>query len=231
MTGPLLEKGVHYFDTNYGEDVDWYQSHFPTQRSARLSLQRNGCELRVMEACPYYSFHPVVPERIAAVTEDAKFIMLVRDPADRALSHHNHEVKRGFESESFERALELEQTRLSGEAERLNSEPAYVSFEHQHHGYVARGRYEEQVARYDEQFGAENVLVLGTTDLEREPAKTVGAVLKFLGVALEASISFPRFNARAYEPMNEDVQRWLRDEFAVTSAAIGERLERDDPWG
>ena len=65
VTGPSLEKGVHYFDTNFDHDDDWYRSHFPTQRAARLSLQRNGCHLRVVEACPYYSFHPLVAERMA----------------------------------------------------------------------------------------------------------------------------------------------------------------------
>ena len=102
VTGPRLEKGVHYFDTNFGRSLDWYRGHFPTERTTRISRQRYGCDLRVVEACPYYAFHPFVPGRIAELIDEPRFVLLVRDPAARALSHHNHEVKRGFEDESFE---------------------------------------------------------------------------------------------------------------------------------
>ena len=54
--------------------------------------------------------------------------MLVRDPVERAYSAHAHELARGYETEPFERALELEDERLAGEAERIVSEPGYLSY-------------------------------------------------------------------------------------------------------
>ena len=156
--------------------------------------------------------------------------MLVRDPAQRALSHHNHEVKRGFESEPFELALDLEKDRLDGEVDRLFADPGYVSYEHQHHSYLGRGHYEEQLARYDERFGSENVLLLRTVDLESDPAAVVDATLDFLGVPVRADIRFPRFNVRAYDPMDHDIEKRLREEFTPTDAAISDRLELSDPW-
>ena len=65
--------------------------------------------------------------------------MLVRDPVERAYSAHAHELARGFETEPFERALELEDQRLSGEAERIVADPGYLSHSHQHHAYRAQG--------------------------------------------------------------------------------------------
>ncbi len=230
VTGPMLEKGVHYFDTNYSRDLDWYRSHFPTARAARLSRQRNGCDLRVVEASPYYLFHPCVPERIAAEVPDARFIVLVRDPAARALSHHNHEVKRGFETETFDVAIDLEKERLDGTIDDLLADSQHVSFAHQHHSYLSRGHYETQLERYDEHFGSDRVLVLRTVDLERDPAATVARALDFLSIPLTAKFTFPRFNARAYSPMEDEIEKRLRQEFAPTTAALGERLELDDPW-
>ena len=230
VTGPRLEKGVHYFDTNFDNDIDWYRSHFPTVRSARLARQRYGCDLRIVEACPYYSFHPMVPGRIADVVPDPKFVILVRDPVSRALSHHNHEVKRGFEDADFGSAIEVEKDRLNGEIDRLAADETYVSFEHQHHSYVARGKYEEQIAAYEQVFGADRVLTLRSTDLEHDPSTTVTGVLNFLGVPLSTQFNFPRFNARAYDAMDPEIEAQLRDEFAPTDAAMAERFERNEPW-
>ncbi len=50
---------------------------------------------------------------------------MLRDPVERAYSAYKHELARGFETESFERALDLEPERTAGEAERLLEDPAY----------------------------------------------------------------------------------------------------------
>lgn len=230
VTGPMLEKGVHYYDTNFDKDADWYRSHFPTARAARLAKQRNGVDLRVLEASPYYLFHPMIPGRIHQLTPEAKIVVLVREPADRALSHHNHEVKRGFEALSFADAVAAESTRLEGELELLAANPTYVSYEHQHHSYVARGQYAEQIRRYDELFGSASVKVVRTLDLETDPAAVVSEVLSFLGVPVMGRISFPHYNARSYSSMEPDLQEHLRDTFAESDAWIGDRLGLDDPW-
>jgi len=230
VAGPMLAKGVHYFDTAYSGDLDWYRSHFPTIRSARLSRQRNGCDLRVLEAAPYYMFHPFVAERIARCAPDVRIIALVRDPVDRALSHHNHEVKRGFEIESFARALDLEKERLDGEVDKMAADPTYVSYAHQHHSYISRGLYEDQLTRYETHIGAENLLVLRTSDLERDPSSTVERALLFLGIPVLGNIKFPRFNARSYAPMDPDIEHELREQFGPTDAAIAERLGRAQAW-
>lgn len=230
VTGPMLEKGVHYFDTNYHQDADWYRSHFPTRRTVRLAKQRNGVDLRVLEASPYYLFHPMIPERIHRLTPDAKIVVLVREPADRALSHHNHEVKRGFESLSFADAIAAEDERMAGEIERMAADPTYVSYAHQHHSYVGRGRYAEQIQRYDDLFGRDNVKIVRTQDLETEPASVVDDVLMFLGVPVMGKISFPHYNARSYSSMDADVQAQLRDRFAESDAWLADRLGVDDLW-
>ena len=230
VTGPTLEKGVHYFDTNFDKGSDWYRSHFPTARSVAAAMRKNGTEQRVIEASPYYLFHPMIPGRIHDLTPNARIIVLVRDPTERALSHHNHEVKRGFETLDFADALAAEPERLAGEVERLAVEPTYVSYEHQHHSYVSRGQYAEQIRRYDELFGTENVLLVRTQDLEVDPRATVDRVLQFLDVPVMGKISFPHYNARRYSSMAPDLEADLRRQFAASDQWVAERLGVDDPW-
>lgn len=147
---PTLSKGVGYFDLEHDRGQRWYAAHFPLAQRGRLTFESSG----------YYLFHPMAAERIAAELPDVRVVVMVRDPAERAHSAHAHELRRGFETEPFERAVALEESRLAGEAGRLRSEPGYQSFEHRHHGYLARGRYAEQLRPYLDLLGPDRVQVL-----------------------------------------------------------------------
>ena len=72
------------------------------------------------ESSPYYMFHPLAADRISRDLPGVKLLVLLRDPVERAYSGHAHEMSMGFETEPFERALELEDARLEGEAERIH---------------------------------------------------------------------------------------------------------------
>ncbi len=109
----LRTKGVHFFDTGYGRGMSWYASRFPTRLTAWYVARRHGVELRTGEASPYYLFHPHVPGRVAEHLPQVKLIALLRDPVGRAYSHYQHEVARGFETLSFEEAIEAEAARLA----------------------------------------------------------------------------------------------------------------------
>ncbi len=140
-----LMKGVHYFDTDYGHDLDWYRSYFPTDAYRRWHEARSGSPLVVGECSPYYVFHPLALGRIAKDLPNVKLIVLFRDPVERAISHHKHEVRRGNESLGLREALDAEPSRLDGEAEKIVAEaPNYNSYPHQTYSYAARGRYADQ---------------------------------------------------------------------------------------
>ncbi len=155
----VLHKGVHYFDMNYDRGIGWYRAHFPLAVTGRLTF----------ESSPYYMFHPLAAERIAADLPGVKLIVLVRDPVERAYSAYAHELARGFDTESFERAIELEPDRLDGEAERIAARPGYLSHSYQHHAYLARGRYAEQLDRLERLFGRDRIHVVDSGDFFGKP--------------------------------------------------------------
>src|ERR1700751_618216 len=76
-----------------------------------------------------------------------KLVAMLRDPVDRAFPAYKHERAQGYEQESFERALELEDDRLAGDIDRMRDDPRYESFSHRHHSYLHRGHYAEQLER------------------------------------------------------------------------------------
>ena len=90
-------KSPHFFDIHWTRGERWYRSHFPTRAAVDRAAGRLGYRPVVGEASPYYMFHPFAPERVAATAPDAKVIMLLRDPVDRAYS--NFRERRGSDAE------------------------------------------------------------------------------------------------------------------------------------
>ena len=144
---PPVDKGTDYYTLNYGRGRDWYRSRMPLAASARLRAGRSGAP-QAFEACTYYMFHPLAIERLAKDFPDIKLVAMLRDPVERAYSAYKHEAARGFDPEpQFMRALELEDTRLEGELERIEADVEYESIPHRHWAYRRRGQFAEQLQR------------------------------------------------------------------------------------
>ena len=222
--GPTLRKGVHYFDLQSEQSLDWYRSHFPTRGAVENARSRGDGRVVVGESSPYYLWHPLTAERIARALPAVRVIALLRDPVERAYSAHAHELARGFETESFERALELEAERLDGEEARLRSGAVARSLAHQHLAYVRRGEYIDQLQRMERAVGRDQMLVLDSADFWATPERDWPHVTSFLGIA-DQEVVFERHNARSRAPMSED----LRARLDAHYLPFDERLARW--WG
>ena len=226
----LRTKGVHFFDTGYGRGMSWYASRFPTRLTAWYVARRHGVELRTGEASPYYLFHPQVPARVAEHLPQVKLIALLRDPVGRAYSHYQHEVARGFETLSFEEAISAEPARLAGEAERLAADPGYRSFAHQHHSYLARGRYHEQLERWRARFSDHQLLVLSSERFFAEPERTFQRVLEFLELPAFTPDGYERHNGYDYRKMGEAVHARLVEHYREPNRQLYASLGDDFGW-
>ncbi|MCP3014372.1 sulfotransferase domain-containing protein [Nocardiopsis dassonvillei] len=228
VTGPTLRKGVHYFDTGYQGGPDRYRAYFPPR--ARLRARRGRPRVRAVESSPYYLFHPLAAERIARDLPEVRVVVILRDPVERAYSAHAHETARGFETEPFERALELEPERLAGEEERMLADPGYRSYSHQHHGYVARGRYADQLERMEKHLGRDRMHVVDHADLFDGTARALGEVERFLGLPPGPGHAPGRHNARARTSMPEGLRAELAARFADSDARLADWWGRVPSW-
>jgi Sulfotransferase domain len=226
----LRTKGVHYFDTGYGRGRSWYASRFPTRLTAWYVARRHGVALRTGEASPYYLFHPLVPDRVAELLPQVKLIALLRDPVVRAYSHYQHEVARGFETLSFEEAIAAEPARLAGEVERMLAEPLHHSFAHQHHSYLARGRYHEQLATWRALFDDSQLLVLSSERFFAEPGLWFKQVLDFLELPAFTPDAFERHNAYDYRQMGDEVRERLVEHYREPNRRLYQSLGDDFGW-
>jgi Sulfotransferase domain len=227
---PVLHKGVHYFDVGYDRGPRWYAAHFPLRISAARAERRTGLPTLTFESSPYYLFHPLAAERIARDLPGVRILVLLRDPVERAYSAHAHELARGFETEPFEAALELEDSRVEGEAEKLVADPGYHSFSHRHHAYVRRGRYVEQLERLERLVGRDRLHVVDSEEFFTRPEPVWAGVLDFLGLQCPELPRFDRHNTRPRAPMSESVRRRLAESFLSHDERLAAWWGRDLSW-
>ena len=132
-------------------------------------------------------------------------IAILRDPVARAWSAYHHEYRRGYETLGFEEALDAEPGRLA-DAERVLAEGPTRHLSHQHHGYVARGRYAEQLERMWAHVDRDRCLVLYTADLERDPDAVMQRVHDFLGIPARPTAETRRWNRQDTAPISAELQ-------------------------
>jgi hypothetical protein len=219
LAPPVLHKGVHYFDTAYGKSLEWYRAHFP----------RTGAV--TYETCPYYLAHPAVPSRVTADLPQARAIVLLRDPVERAISHHAHEVARGFEHLGFDAAIDAEAERLVGAEDLLVAGPrALVHHGHQHHGYLARGAYAAQLERWFTALGRDRVLVLDSGPFLADPASGLIAIHEHLGVAPRPDLAVGRWNAGTPASISDSTRRRLEEHFEPLDRRLADLLGWEPTW-
>jgi hypothetical protein len=225
-----FHKGVNYFDVNYHRDLAWYQGHFPTAASLRKRTRGAAGEPITFEASGYYMFHPCAPERLARHLPEVRILAMLRDPVERAYSAHKHELARGYETEPFERALELEDERLAGQEEAMRADPGYQSFSHRHHAYLRRSQYAEQLVRLRQFFPADRIHVIESEAFFEQPEPTYRRVLDFLELPPVLPERFDRWNGRPSAPMPEVTRARLREHFSSHDADLASLLGRDPAW-
>lgn len=218
-------KGVQYFTLHADRGPRWYRGNFP--------LARPGRDWITGEGSPYYIFHPRAPELAAEVVPAAHLVALLRNPIDRAHSHYHHEVRMGAEPlPSFEEALDAEEERTAGETERLLADPGYHSPAHRHFTYLARGRYAEQLERWLRHFPAEQLLVLSSEELFRDPGAVLARLHAFLGLpAPDGAPRLPHEHRASYPALRPETRERLRAYFRPHNerlfALLGRRLDWD----
>ncbi len=227
---PIMHKGVNYFDVNADKDWSWYLGHFPLAAWARRQAAPGQGSAAVFEASGYYMFHPHAPQRIAEALPDVKIVAMVRDPVERAYSAYKHEFARGFETETFERALALEDSRIAPELARMQADPQYQSQTYRHQAYRSRGQYGEQLRVFLDLLGPDSVHVVDSERFFSDAEAEFTRLLEYLELPVVLPATFGTFNARPGSPLPPDVQTELRQHFSSHDDALAGLLGRKLSW-
>ena len=201
-------KEVHFFDApDFSEEADdtalarRYRKAFPKELTGRV----------VGDATPVYAYLPWVAGRVRRYNPGMKWILLLRDPVERAISHYAMERARGAEFLPLPLALRLERLRLWQDRHRAAWKTSL-----RHHSYLDRGRYSRQIARLWEHFPKEQVLVVESSVLRGRHEETLRTVYRFLGVREDVEVPPPEtvFPTGKTVMVSDRTRAWMRARMA-----------------
>jgi len=153
-----LETQKLYYKSNKINSLDSYHNLFPT-RDANLIYG---------EASVSYLFYKNVAEKIKTYNKNAKIIILLRNPIERAFSHYLMDVRLGLISESFESVVDGFET--------TSKNKLYYQ------QYIELGKYYNQISNYKRLFNDKNILIIDYEDFKNKTSLSVTTVFDFLQI-------------------------------------------------
>lgn len=139
-------KGTYFFDQHFDRGIDWYCDQFSHTERHQIAG----------EISHSYLSSPEAPPRIANLVPDAKLLVCLRDPIQRAVSAYLDATKNGRFEGTFAEAIE-----------QLPS-------------LLQRGHYATQLQRYFEYFPRTQIHVSFFDDLKSQPQSFADEVFDFL---------------------------------------------------
>ena len=139
-----------------------------------------GANMAVGEASTGYLYDPNAPSKIFELLGGVRIIIILRNPVDMsfALWRHMRRIGKRGEGLPFRGALDAEPARIADPSfNGYERESWYANFH-----YFNRALYHEQVSRYIDTFGRENVRVYLFEEFRKDPLKTCRDLYSFIGV-------------------------------------------------
>ena len=155
----INEQGM-YYGKNRVNTLDKYESLFVQKESVVYG-----------EASVSYLFYENVAEDIKKYNPNAKIIIMLRNPIERAFSHYLMDYRLGLISDSFENVL----------AKISKHKNAHLFYQQ----YIEVSKYAKQIQRYLDFFKKENILFIDYEDFKKNVSKTVDQVYNFLNISTE----------------------------------------------
>lgn len=149
-------KELNYYNIQFDKGADWYRRHF---------RQSAGCLQG--EISPWYMDDEQCAQRMSAESPNARLLVMLRDPFERAFSHLLHDAQNEFGGIA---ELTVEQLR---------------SLTTKSGDYVRRSCYTKCLTPFLRQFERQQMHVQFYDDVRIQPQQTIQSVYRFLNVDAE----------------------------------------------
>ena len=213
-------KEPHFFDTdaNWNNGKDWYEKSYFSDLESKKSIG---------EFTPSYLASKICASRIKeTLASDIKFIVLLRNPIDRAYSHYLHTKRDEYENLSFLDALEKEDERLKENIDNKDD----ISFTR--FCYKYSGMYALHLKNYLSKFDENQFCIVLFDDFVNKREEVIKRILTFLDVDLNVSLNIdvkinPASRARSIQLKKLMTQKsFLRKilKFMIPSLELRQRI-------
>lgn len=218
-------KEPYFFDRNYRRGLDWYGCNFPARGTIERLNDSRGAAHLTFEATATYVFDPHVPARIARDIETKKFILLLRNPVDRAISAYWHACRMGRETRSLGEALKMDLDRYHEELKRgkPTSPPLQPT-------YLQRGIYHLSVQRWRSVFSQDDLLVMQSEAMFADPQDTMSRVFAFLGIARRNDMDYAPQNVGGYDETDPETRAFLTEFYRPHNETLSQLCGTPFTW-
>lgn len=200
---PEHVKETFFFDRHWSRGPADYRSHFASGAEAWA------------EVGPTYFDHPEAPARIRSLAPEARIVVTLRDPIDRAVSLYQHHARKGRVGADFWAAAEAQPSILTA------------------------GDYADHIGLWRETFGEDRILILLLDDIQADPGAALSRLTGWAGLAPLApeadarervnAASAPRFPLAA--KVAARAVTFLRDARLHRLVEVGKRLGLNRVYG
>ena len=191
-----------------------------------LMVERDPGRAHVTGEATASTFHEVPPDLLHRHLPETRLIVLVRNPVDRASSHHR--MYRRFYASGYE---------LEGPVGDFESDIAAELEAHargERTRYLTPGFYADLLERWEGAYGRDRILVIPTEDLADagSAARTMAVVHGYLGLHPYSNPALlrRRFNWAPPDGMSPSVRAALAELYAPHNARLERRLGRSLGW-
>lgn len=209
---PANRKEIYYYNNRNinSKGQPWCTKQFP---KTTLANAITG------DATANYFESDFAPEKIKQDFPNAKIILILRNPVERAYSHYKMAVKHGLEYLSFEEALELEEKRLAYASQNYVPQLQH-DYVFQRLGYQSKGIYVQFLKNWLKHFSLYELLIIDSQTYFNDTNIVYKQVLKFLDLATYLPTCFDKLQqgnqqktqeqtraklANFYQPYNEEL--------------------------
>ena len=193
-------------------DVQTYREHVWQRDDYEALFAAAPAGVLRGESTPFYLYNRDAQRRIRALIPDARLIVILRDPVERAHSNWAHLWSAGLDPvDDFVLACAEEQRRI---------EAGWADFWR----YTSLGRYGEQLEHIYTVFPRDQVLVFRYHALIESPGLVLDQICAFLGVPQGVLAEVPRENVTAHPQLSlrhRTVAKALRASSAVSNVLPG----------
>ena len=170
---PKFKEPFFFNNSNYQNGIAWY---------ANTYYDDIKNEKWVLDFTPSYLYSDEALFRINEYSKgkDLKFIVMLRNPVERAYSHYLHTLRDGLEDLDFNDAIQAESKRLLNYENNLLSQLKC--------SYIYQSLYHKHLSKYFESFGRNNFFVINYDSqlLDKSEFKLMISDLQnFLGIKIE----------------------------------------------